>query len=282
MEQLRSLYTSSVKRKTYQLRDIQCFIAKKRKITKLLHFNTYWRQFLVITAGLEACDALSGYDKDDYFWSGIQPTSLRKVLENELRVRDYWTDLTSPLPADKVIEVAVKFLDRVIYQPRDVSSRSKWVMKKKKKRDSSDSDSESSDNGASDLSELSVEEEESSDDDNDEVEERRKLVKKKGKEEKKRVDRCEKGVKESKEEEKPPSDHPVQTNIDDLAEHFRCCKRLNSELGAQTALHLSVSKGVIQRKRESRSSATSSSNDNSRPGPVAQAVHTGMKYVLFT
>src|SRR6266436_1692668 len=54
------------------------------------------------------------------------------------------------------------------------------------------------------------------------------------------------------------------------------------ELGAQTALHLSVSKGVIQRKRESQSSATSSSNDNSRPGPMAQAVHTGMKYVLFT
>ena len=45
--------------------------AKKRKITKLLHFNTYWRQFLVITAGLEAHDTLLGYDKDDYFWSGI-------------------------------------------------------------------------------------------------------------------------------------------------------------------------------------------------------------------
>src|SRR5258708_7925494 len=60
------------------------------------------------------------------------------------------------------------------------------------------------------------------------------------------------------------------------------CKHLNSELGAQTALHLSVSKGVIQRKRESWSSATSSSNDNSRPGPMAQVVHTGMKYILFT
>src|SRR5258708_36017579 len=60
------------------------------------------------------------------------------------------------------------------------------------------------------------------------------------------------------------------------------CKCLNSELGAQTALHLSVSKGVIQRKKESQSSATSSSNDNSRPGPMAQAVHTGMKYILIT
>src|SRR5258705_13616550 len=65
-------------------------------------------------------------------------------------------------------------------------------------------------------------------------------------------------------------------------QYLKCCRHLNSELGAQTALHLSVSKGVIQRKRESWSSATSSSNDNSRPGPMAQAVHTGMKYVLFT
>src|SRR5260221_11456525 len=60
------------------------------------------------------------------------------------------------------------------------------------------------------------------------------------------------------------------------------CKHLNSELGAQTALHLSVSKGVIQRKRESRSSATSSSNDNCRPSPMAQAVQTGRKNVQFT
>src|SRR5258705_9648133 len=76
----------------------------------------------------------------------------------------------------------------------------------------------------------------------------------------------------------------VQTSCHTCDSSTLCirCKRLNSELGAQTALHLSVSKGVIQRKRESRSSATSSSNDNSRPGPMAQAVHTGMKYVLFT
>ena len=228
-EQLRSLYTSSVERKTYQPRDIQRFIARKRKITKLLHFDTYRRQFLVITAGLEARDALSGYDKDDYFWSGIRPTSLRKVLENELRARDYWTDLTSPPPADRVIEVAVKFLDRAIYQPRDVSSRSKWIMKKKKKRsDSSDSESESSDNGASDSSESSAEEEEESEEEDEDVEERRKSTKKKGREEKKRVERRERGTKESKEEEKPPTDHPTQTNIEDLAERFR---RLELKLG---------------------------------------------------
>src|SRR5258707_14285890 len=74
---------------------------------------------------------------------------------------------------------------------------------------------------------------------------------------------------------------PTSTDISGQA-GMACCKRLNSELGAQTALHLSVSKGVIQRKRESQSIATSSSNDNSRPSPMAQVVHTGMKYVLFT
>ena len=40
-EQLRSLYMSSAKRKVYQPRDIQRYITKKRKISKLIHFNMY-------------------------------------------------------------------------------------------------------------------------------------------------------------------------------------------------------------------------------------------------
>src|SRR5258708_31385940 len=36
------------------------------------------------------------------------------------------------------------------------------------------------------------------------------------------------------------------------------CKWHNSELGAQTALHFSVSRGVIQRENEAQQSATSS------------------------
>ncbi len=116
--QLQSLYTSSVERRIYQPQDIQHFITKKRKISKLIHFDTYRHQFLVITAGLQARSAISAYDRDDYFWSGIRPTSLRDVLENELRARDYWTDLTLPPPIEWVIEVAVKFLNRAIYHLR--------------------------------------------------------------------------------------------------------------------------------------------------------------------
>ncbi len=70
-EELRLLYMSSAGKKTYQPRDIQHYIVKKRNISKLLHFNTYCRWFKVITKGLEAWRALSDYDQDDYFWSGI-------------------------------------------------------------------------------------------------------------------------------------------------------------------------------------------------------------------
>ena len=97
-QDLCSLYTSLAEKRTYQPRDIQCFITKKRKITKLIDFDTYHHEFLVISASLEAWNALSGYDHCDYFWSGIQLTSLQDALEVELKYQNYWTDLTLPLP----------------------------------------------------------------------------------------------------------------------------------------------------------------------------------------
>src|SRR5258705_9288055 len=228
--QLRSLYTSSVERRIYQPRDIQRFIAKKRKISKLIHFDTYRRQFLVITAGLQARSAISAYDCDNYFWSGIRPTSLRDVLENELRACDYWTDLTLPPPIEWVIEVAVKFLNKAIYHPRDVSSCSKWKSAKKKRHDSSLSESESSDNGASDSSASSSEDELSSDKDGDEPDEKKKSTKKKG-----RAEKHEKSAKELKEEEKPSSEPIATPNIEDLAERFKHLELKLGERGGQSS-----------------------------------------------
>src|SRR6266436_3726923 len=60
--ELHSLYMSLSEKCTYQPRDIQCFINRKRKITKLIHFDTYHRQFMVISTSLEAQNTLSGYD----------------------------------------------------------------------------------------------------------------------------------------------------------------------------------------------------------------------------
>ncbi len=183
---------------------------KKRKISKLIHFDTYRHQFLVITAGLQARSAISAYDCDDYFWSGIRPTSLRDVLENELRAHDYWTDLTLPLPIERVIEVAVKFLNRAIYHLRDVSLCLKWKSTKKKRCDSSLSESESSD------------------EDGDEPDEKKKSTKKKG-----RAEKHEKSAKESKEEEKPSSEPIATPNIEDLAERFKHLELKLGERGGQ-------------------------------------------------
>jgi len=107
------------------------------------------RQFLVITASLEARNALSGYDRNDYFWSGIRPTSL-----------------TMPPSMGRVTEVATKFLQRDAYVPRYKKTRPKSV-KDRHKKYSAESDDESSEDEPSDSSESSSSssEEDSSDDD---------------------------------------------------------------------------------------------------------------------
>ncbi len=75
-KELMSLYTSSEEKKTYRPKDMQQFSTMKRKITRLLHFDNYQRKFKVIMVDLEKHRALSEYDCNNYFWSGIQPTSL--------------------------------------------------------------------------------------------------------------------------------------------------------------------------------------------------------------
>src|SRR5258708_18085561 len=115
------------KKKTYRPKDIQCFSTRKRKITKLLHFDTYRQEFTVIMASLEKRQALSVYDHDDYFWSGIQPTSLHNILELELRSQNLWMDRTLPPSMGHVINVATSQLECTAYQPQGRSLRTKSV-----------------------------------------------------------------------------------------------------------------------------------------------------------
>src|SRR5258706_15170015 len=53
--ELLSLYMSSEEEKSYQPKDIQHYSTKKRKITKLLHFDIYQQKFKVIMGDLERC-----------------------------------------------------------------------------------------------------------------------------------------------------------------------------------------------------------------------------------
>src|SRR5258708_16320653 len=115
-----------------------------------------------------------------------------------------------------------------MYQPRDVSPRSKWHKSRKKRRDSLLSESELSDDEESDSFVSSIEDESSSEEeDNVEIKERKKSERKKSHAEKRGEDKKDKGGNELKDEEKPV-DQNAKSNIEDLTE---CFKRLELQLG---------------------------------------------------
>ena len=73
--------------------------------------SAYRRDFLVIASSLEKKNALSRFDKDDYFWSGIQLMS-------------FWTDVTLPPPFEHVVKKSSKRLPDFDDELRDEGSSS--------------------------------------------------------------------------------------------------------------------------------------------------------------
>ncbi|SRR5258708_5350140 len=177
-------------------------------------------------ADLDKRRALSKYDHDDYFWSGIQPTSLQNLLELELRSRELWTDQTLPPPMERVIEVATKHLECDSYQPRGRSLKTKSASLCGRHRCQEELEDEPEEDTDSE-SESSLEEGESESSD-DEEPMNGKARKKKGKGAK-----LNGKAKEQKEEEQVPEkpDSAIQSNIEDLADRF---KRLELKLIEQS------------------------------------------------
>src|SRR5260221_6491976 len=168
-------------------------------------------------ADLDKRRALSKYDHNDYFWSGIQPTSLRNLLELELRSRELWTDQTLPPSMERVIEVATKHLEHDLYQPRGRGSKTKSASSCGRHRHQEESEDESEEDTDSELESL-LEEGESELSDDEETT-NGKARKKKGKGVK-----LNRKAKELKEEEQVPEkpDLAIQSNIEDLADRFKC------------------------------------------------------------
>ncbi len=165
---------------------------------------------------LEKCQALSEYDHNNYFWSGIQPTSLRNLLELELRSRELWTNQTLPPSMERVIEVATKHLERDSYQPRGRGLKTKLASSCGRHRHQEESEDESEEDTDSESESLSEEGESESSDDEETT--NRKARKKKGKGVK-----LNRKVKELKEEEQVPEkpNLAIQLNIEDLADRFK-------------------------------------------------------------
>ena len=65
-------------------------------------------------------------------------------MEVELKNKGHWTDVTLPPVMEKVIKVALVYLDSDAYQPHDTSIRSKLRKTKLKKKSIEDSDDETS------------------------------------------------------------------------------------------------------------------------------------------
>src|SRR5260221_5728201 len=79
----------------------------------------------MVMASLEKHRALLVYDHDDYFWSGMQPTSLCNILELELRSQNLWMDQMLPPLMGHVVDVATSQLECTTYQPQGRSLRTK-------------------------------------------------------------------------------------------------------------------------------------------------------------
>src|SRR5258707_1647468 len=111
---------------------------------------------------LEKHQALSVYNCDDYFWSGIQPTSLRNILELELRSQNLWTDWTLPPSMGHVVDVATSQLEHAAYQPQGRSLRTKSansqgrIKHTAETEDSSEENSEEESNSSEEESSLKV------------------------------------------------------------------------------------------------------------------------------
>ncbi len=137
------------------------------------------------------------------------------MIENELRARDLWIDLTLLPPMQQVTEIATKILSRNIYQLCDISLwSSKSMRDRKKQNDFMESNEESVD----DILSISS----SSGTFNEELSYGSEQQKKKLSERKRKGSMKEGGPKKTKDKEKSPpkADQNTQSNIEDLAEQF--------------------------------------------------------------
>ena len=75
-KQLLECYPSKEEKPYYKVDHLIRLVKKPRKLTTIKRFNSYYRDFVVISKALEDRKALSQVDKHDYFWRGIKPAAL--------------------------------------------------------------------------------------------------------------------------------------------------------------------------------------------------------------
>jgi hypothetical protein len=104
----------------YNRKSLLAFARKARDIQDLSSFDEYCRDFLVIARALERKKMLSERDRDDYFFVGIKPLTLRNQIQNILERDSKWKDVTAPPEMNVVMDSTEQYLKRDRYIPRDL------------------------------------------------------------------------------------------------------------------------------------------------------------------
>ena len=99
----------------YTIRTLVTFVKQDRTISDTSSFDKYNRRFGVISRALDRKKMLAERNRDDYFFKGVKPVSLRKRITTILERDSKWTDFSGPPPMENVIEVARKHLQKDRY-----------------------------------------------------------------------------------------------------------------------------------------------------------------------
>jgi hypothetical protein len=101
----------------YTICTLVTFVKQDRNIsdTSTSLFDKYNRHFGVISHALDQKMMLAEHNRDDYFFKGIKPVSLRTRITTILEWEFKWTDFSGPPPMDSVIDVARKHLQQDCY-----------------------------------------------------------------------------------------------------------------------------------------------------------------------
>src|SRR6266849_6780190 len=101
-------------------RGVKRFLTEFEALADAASLDEYCRDFFIISRALERKRMLSERDRDDYFFVGIKPLSLRHQIQNILERDSKWEDVTAPPEMQVVMDSTEQYLKRDRYIPRDL------------------------------------------------------------------------------------------------------------------------------------------------------------------
>ena len=142
-DKLLEFYPSEEEERHYMTKALKLFSAKQRNIGDMKAFDKFVRRFTVISRYLEKKMMLANRERDDLFFKGIKPSSLRRRLAEAMEQDTKWTDHSAPPGMNIVIESVKKYLKKDRYMIAETDDDDDFSSS----LDEAEGDSSSSDEG---------------------------------------------------------------------------------------------------------------------------------------